>query len=446
MLAPEDYGVLSLMIIFTNLATVFIQTGFNTALIQNKDVTEKDYSSVMWLSLMIALFMYGIIFIAAPYIATYYSMPGIIFPLRVLALMLFPGAINSVQLAKVTREMDFKKIFYSNVGAITVSGIAGIIFAYLGMGIWALVIQTMLNVTVACIVMAFVVDWHPKFILEMHRVKNLFSFGWKLLVSSLLDTAYQEIQSLVIGKKYDSGTLGYYNRGKQFPQFVINAINGTVQSVMLPAMSVEQDNQSNIKYLVRNSIRISSYLVFPIMAGLAGVAMPLVSILLTEKWLPCVPYMQICCFSLAFYPVHSCNLQAINAMGRSDIFLTLEVIKKTIGIIALVIAVVCFDSPMAIAMTGAITTIISFFINAYPNIKLLNYTYYEQIRDIVPSMSMALIMLWIVLLINNIGMNVYITLVIQVFVGIICYLMMSLIFRVDAFKIILSKIKVSRNK
>ena len=237
LLLPEHYGVLSIMLIFTTLANVFVQNGFNTALIQNPDVTEEDYSSVFWISLGFAGILYGVMYFIAPLIATFYKMPDIVQPFRVLSLMLIPGALNSIQLAKVSREMDFKKIFTSNIGGILVSGIVGILLAYMGFGIWALVFQTLLNIVFACIVMLFTVKWKLRFRCNLSRIKVLLSFGWKLLVSSLLDTLYQDLSSLVIGKKYNSDTLGFYNRGKQFPQFIINAINGSVQSVLLPAMS-----------------------------------------------------------------------------------------------------------------------------------------------------------------------------------------------------------------
>lgn len=433
LLDPEHYGVLSLMIIFTTLANVFIQHGFNTSLIQNKDVAEEDYSSVLWVTLGAAGIIYAVLYFAAPLIADFYAMPDIVAPFRVLALMLIPGAVNSIQLAKVSREMDFKKVFYSNMGGIAVSGTVGIAMAYAGAGLWALVAQNLLNICVACVVMGFTVNWRPKFVCNLKRVGVLFSFGWKLLVSALLDTLYQDLRSLVIGKKYDSSTLGYYNRGKQFPQFIINAVNGAVQSVMLPAMSAKQDEMDKVKDLTRYSIMISSYIIFPMMAGLAGIAVPLVSLLLTDKWLPCVPYMQIYCFSLAFYPVHSCNLQAINAMGRSDIFLKLEIVKKCIGISALIIAIACFDSPIAIALTGAVTTVISCFINAYPNKKLIGYSYVEQMRDILPSFIAALAMFVCVSFIGKLEIGVLILLILQIMAGVLVYLAISVIFKITPF-------------
>lgn len=440
LLDPEHYGVLSIMVIFTSLANVFIQHGLNTALIQHKDADDDDFSSVFWVLLLIVGGLYALLFFSAPFIAQFYKMPDIVAPLRVLALVLFPGALNSVQLAKVSRKMDFKKVFYGNVAAIIVSGLAGIIIAYLGGGLWALVIQNVLNVLVACIVMLFTVDFVPKLYCNISRVKVFFSFGWKLLVSSLLDAFYQDLRSLVIGKKYDSGTLGYYNRGKQFPQFIINAVNGAVQSVMLPAMSAEQENQNEVKQMMRTSITMSAYIIFPMMAGLAAVAEPLVTLFLTEKWLPCVPYMQVYCITMAFYPVHSCNLQAINAMGRSDLFLKLEIIKKSYGIIALVIAVLCFNSPLAIAMTGLITTWISWFVNSRPNKKLIGYSVKEQMEDLLPSMLMSVLMAGCVLLVGMLQIHVILKLILQIIVGVIAYLLMSCIVKPKQYRMLMSKV------
>lgn len=441
LLDPEHYGILSMMVIFTTLADVFIQKGFNTALIQNKDVTEEDYSSVFWVSLGIAGLLYAVLFFAAPFIAAFYEMPDMVQPLRVLSLMLIPGAFNSVQLAKVSREMDFKQIFRSNIVGVVISGIIGIILALLGAGLWALVAQTLLNTVFACIVMFITVKWRPHFVCSLSRVKILFSFGWKLLVSSLLDTLYQDIRSLVIGKKYNADTLGYYNRGKQFPQFVINAVNGAVQSVLLPAMSAEQDEPVKVKALMRNSVKLSSYIIFPMMAGLAAVAPALIELLLTEKWLPSVPYMQIYCVSLAFYPVHTSNLQAINAMGRSDIFLKLELVKKAFGLSVLVFAVFCFDSPLAIALTGIFTSVVSCFINAYPNKKLIDYSYLEQMKDILPALAASGVMFVVTSLVDRIGMPVIVTLILQVIAGIAVYIAISAIARLESFLILLDMAK-----
>ncbi len=445
-LGAERYGELSLMIIFTNLANVFIQRGFNTALIQNKDVKEEDYSSVFWVTMGIASILYSILFFAAPGIAVLYKSPGIIVPFRVICLILFPGALNSIQIAKISRNMDFKKIFYGNVAGIVISGIAGIVIAVNGGGLWALVVQTLLNTSVACVVMFAQANLKIRMHINWQRIKALFSFGWKLLVSGLLDTLYQDIRSLVVGVKYDKSTLGYYDRGKQFPHFIINAVNLTVQSVMLPAMSEKQDDKSKVKALMKNSMIISAYAIFPAMAGLAAVASTVVAIILGDKWLPCVPYMQIYCFTFAFYPVHSCNLQAINAMGRSDLFLKLEIVKKVYGLVALTIAVLCFDSPIAIALTGVITTIISCFVNAGPNRKLLDYSYREQFMDILPSFVSSMVMFAIVYAVQWLNLHVVLILILQIISGIAIYAAISLIFKPVPFRMCLEVLKKRRLK
>ena len=440
-LDPEHYGVLSLMVIFTTLANVFIQTGFSTALVQNKDVTEEDYSSVFWVSFGIAGVLYAAIFFAAPFIAAFYQMPDIVAPLRVLSLMLLPGALNAVQLSKVSREMDFKKVFVSNLSGIFVAGIAGIVLALLGFGLWALVAQMVLNVVVVCIVMAATSGLRLRFRCNFRRIRVLFSFGWKVLLSGLIDTLYQDIRSLVIGKRYAADTLGYYNRGKQFPQFIITASNGAVQSVLLPAMSRKQDDPKALRQLTRNAISLSAYIVFPIMAGLAGVATPLVRLLLTEKWLPAVPYLQIYCFSLAFYPIHSANIQAINAMGRSDIFLGMEILKKSIGIAALVIAVWCFDSPIAIAMTGVFTALISGFINAFPNKKLIGYSFGSQLLDIAPSFLLSVVMLLVVLAVGQLALADIFILLLQIVAGVAVYFLGSMLLKLPPYRQLLSTLK-----
>lgn len=445
-LSPNEYGILALMIIFTTLANVFIQNGFNTALIQNKDVIEDDYSSVFWVSFIIAIMLYIFLYFSAPWIGSFYHLTSIVTPFRVLSIMILPGALNSIQIAKISREMDFKKVFICNICATVIAGTISILVALNGGGIWALVIQILLNTIISCILMLLIVKWKPRFVCNLKRVKKLFSYGWKLLVSSLIDTLYQELQSLIVGKKYNSDILGVYDRGKHFPQFIMNAVNGSVQSVMLPAMSEKQEVRMEVKELMRKSIAITSYIVFPMMAGLAGIANPLVTLLLTEKWLSCVPYLQIYCFCFAFYPIHSCNLQAINAMGRSDLFLKLEIIKKTYGFICLMIAVLCFDSPLAIAMTGLVTAWLSWFVNAYPNKKLLGYTFKEQIVDIIPSLLISSIMAVIVLVVGRLEVNKLIGLGIQIIVGIFIYISLSVIVKPQAFIILRNRIIDFRRK
>lgn len=246
---------------------------------------------------------------------------------------------------------------------------------------------------------------------------------------------------LVIGKKYSSGMLGYYNRGKQFPQFINNSVNGAVQSVMLPAMSAKQQNVDDLKSTMRFSIRVSAYIVFPVMAGLIAAAKPLITILLTEKWLPCVPYTQIFCVALAVYPIHSCNLQAYNALGKSDIYLKLEIIKKGCGIVFLFCSVLFFDSIIMIAWSVVATSYLSFMINAIPNYKVLHYSYMEQLGDVVLAAVMSIIMGFLIIQVLKLGLGDIPTIMIQIVVGIVIYIILSLITNNDELKLIFSIIR-----
>lgn len=450
LLSPEYYGVLSIMIVFTNLANVFIQSGFNTALIQNKDITDEDYSSVFWVSTGVAAILYGMIFAGAPAIADFYNMPDIVAPLRVLALMLFPGTLNSIQLAKVMREMDFKKVFSSNIVSILVAGTAGVVLAFLGGGLWALVAQNILTVTVACVVMLFTVNWYPRFICNLRRVAELFRFGWKLLMAGLLDTLETNVYSLIIGKKFDSSTLAFYNRGDQFPAFLINAINNTMSSVLLPAMSAEQDEKEKVKQLVKNAICVSSYIIFPMMAGLACVGTPLIRLLLTEKWLPAVPYMWISCFCYTFYTIYVSNLQAMNAVGRSDWFLKLEIIKKIYSIGLLVVTVVFFDTPMAIAMVGAVTAGLDWYVNSFPNKDLIDYSFLEQVKDISPVFFLTILMMGSVLAVGYgcalMALPDIAILIFQVITGVVVYVVLSAAMKPYPYRVVMQTIQESWKK
>ena len=253
LLSPDDYGVLSLLLIFTALAQVFVQSGLNTALIQRNEIDETDRSSVFFLGLAIAALLYAALFAAAPAIERYFRMAGLARYLRVLALILFPGALTSVQNAVIAREMSFRKLMTASLAATVLSGGVGITMALKGLGVWALVGQQLTNQFSLCVLLLVLVRWRPHFCFSLRRVKSLFSFGWKLLLSSLMDTGYQHLRSFVIGKKFSSGALGYFNRGKQFPELLMNAVNGSIQSVMLPVLSEQQDDLERMKQTMRRS-------------------------------------------------------------------------------------------------------------------------------------------------------------------------------------------------
>lgn len=439
LLSPTDYGTIALITIFITIANVFVQSGFSTALIQKKDANEVDFSSVFYLSLFTSSILYMILFFAAPLIAGFYNLSQLIPIIRVLSITLFFGALNSIQNAVISKKMQFKKLFFSSLGAISVSGIIGVSFAYMGFGVWALVIQQLVNQLAVTIILWFTVKWRPKMMFSFERIKVLFSFGWKLLVSSLIDTLYTNLRSLIIGKIYYPAMLGYYNRGEQFPQIIVTNIDGSIQSVMLPALSVEQDNRVRMKDMVRRSIVTSSFVIFPLMIGLTVIAEPLIKILLTDKWLPSVPFLQIACMSYALYPIHTANLQAINALGRSDIFLKLEIIKKIIGLA--ILGVTIFYGVYAIAIGMLVVGIICTFINAYPNLKLLNYGYMEQLKDIMPSLLLSLVMGAGVYNFRWLNLSIYITLALQIGVGVFVYILMAHFFKLECYSYLVKTCK-----
>ena len=439
LLLPEDYGIIALVVIFTTIAGVFVQSGLNTALIQKKDAEEADFSSVFYLSLFIACLIYVILFFAAPFIAIFYEEPQITSVFRVLSITLFFGAFNSIQNAVVARNMQFKKLFFSSTGAILVSGTIGIYMAYAGFGVWALVGQQISNQLLVTLILWFTVKWRPRLLFSFRRVKSLFSFGWKLLVSSLINTVYNDLRSLIIGKIFKAEMLGFYNRGQQFPSVLVSNIDGSIQSVMFPVLASQQDNRHRVKDMMRRAIVTSSFVIFPMMVGLAVTAEPLVELLLTDKWLPCVPFLQIFCASYALMPIHTANLQAINALGRSDIFLKLEIIKKIVGLS--ILGVTVFYGVYAIALGMVISGIISTFINAYPNKQLLDYSYIEQCNDIMPSLLLSLVMGVAVYSFKWLGLSVPITLIIQICVGVILYVGMAWIFKLECFRYLLNTIR-----
>lgn len=439
LLTPEDYGITGLITVFINVSATFVQSGFGSALVQKSKPTEADYSSVFYLNIIISIVMILILFFTAPYIAGFYDMALLTPVLRACSLTLIFNAFWHVHMAILQKELMFKKLFYANCAASFLSGIAGVIAAYLGYGVWALVLQQVLNSLISTVIVWILVPWRPKWLFSIQSIKELFGFGSRLLCSSLIDTIYGNIQPLIIGKFFSKADLGYYNQGKLIPNVLVNNLNGSIQGVMFPVFAEYQNDQYRLKQLVRRSIVTSCFVVFPMMASLAAVAQSATLILLTEKWLPSVPFMQISCIIYALWPIHTANLQAINAVGRSDIFLKLEIIKKITGI-----AILCVTVPFGIyaMLWGTVFSgVISSFINAFPNRKLLNYGYLEQIKDIVPSLLLSIVMMGICMAVLLLNLNAWITLILQMIAGTVVYLLGAWLFKFEPFFYLLGTLK-----
>lgn len=336
------------------------------------------------------LVLYAGMFFVAPFIAKFYEDISLTPIVRVISLTIIISGVKGIQQSYVSKNMLFKKFFYSTLGGTIFSAILGIYLAYAGAGVWAIVVQQLSNTTIDTFILWITVKWRPKKLFSWKRLKKLLSFGWKMLVSALLDTIYTNIRSLVIGKMYSSADLAFYNQGDKLPSVIVNNINTSIDSVLLPTLAKEQDDRERVKNMTRRAIKISTYIMAPLMMGLAFCATSVVDLVLTEKWLPCVPFLQIFCITYMFYPVHTANLNAIKAMGRSDLFLKLEIAKKIVGMILLLSTM--WFGVMAMAYSLLVSMITCMIINSWPNRQLLNYSFKEQMIDIFPSVTLAVVM------------------------------------------------------
>lgn len=436
LLSPEDYGTIALVTVFTTILQVFVDSGLGTALIQKKNADDLDFSSVFYFNFVVCIILYMGMFLAAPVIARFYGDSSLVPIIRVISLTIVISGVKGIQQSYVSRNMLFKRFFFATLGGTIFSAFLGVGLAYAGFGVWAIVAQQLSNTMIDTLILWITVKWRPKKMFSWKRLKGLLSFGWKLLVSSLLDTVYNNLRNLIIGKFYSSADLAYYNQGDKFPKLIVTNINSSIDSVLLPTLSSAQDDRERVKNMTRRAIKTSTYIMAPLMVGLAFCATPIVRLVLTEKWLPCVPYLQIFCITYMFWPIHTANLNAINAMGRSDYFLKLEIAKKTIGMI-LLLSTMRFGV-MVMAYSLLISSITSQIINSWPNKRLLGYGYLEQLRDIFPSIMTALFMGGCVNLVKLFGLSDLLTLLIQVSLGAIIYIGLSSLLHLEAYQYLTS--------
>lgn len=439
MLAPSVFGTVAKVTIITSILLVFVDSGMANSLIQKKDPDDLDFSSVFFFNLAFCLVLYAGLFAAAPAIARFYKDAQITAIIRVLGLTVVVAGVKNVQQAYVSKTLQFKRFFFATLGGTLLSAVVGIAMVYAGFGVWAIVAQQLTNVTVNTGILWLTVGWKPKLMFSFARLKGLLSYGWKLLVSGLLDTVYNKLREILIAVFYTDADLAFYNRGMTYPNLLVENINASIDSVLLPVLSAEQEHKEQVRNMTRRAIRISTYVMMPLMMGLAVCAEPLIRLLLTEKWLPCVPYLRIFCFSYAFYPLHTANLNAIKAMGRSDLFLKLEIIKKVIGVA--VLAITLPYGVYAMALSLLFTSVLSQLINSWPNAKLLGYSYAKQLKDMLPAILLSIVMGLVVYPISFFGWSDWLTLPVQVIVGAAVYIAGSVVFKLDSFNYLLSILK-----
>lgn len=430
-LVPEDYGTVTLIGIFITILSVFVYNGFSGALVQKKDADETDFSSVFYAQMVLCVALYALVFFAAPLVAGLYGRPEMVAMLRVLGITILVAGVQNVQIAYVERSLQFKRFFFASLGGTLGAAVVGIVLALRGFGAWALIAQSLFDIVVDTIILWFTVPWRPKRLFSFARLKELFDYGWKLLASALLDTVFGNLQSLVIGKVYTASDLAFYDRGTSWPRLVTENINASIDSVLFPTMSAEQDDIERLRALTRRAIVTATYAMAPLLMGLAFCGEPLVELILTEKWLPIVPFQVVFCVVYLFFPIHTANLNALKAMGRSDIFLRLEIVKKVVGL-ALLVASVPFGV-FAIALSQLVFSAVSMAVNAWPNKRLLGYGLAEQLKDIAPSILIAVFMGFCVYWFKYVPLNDILILLLQLVVGAALYLGLSAAFRLESF-------------
>lgn len=426
-LIPDDYSVVSIITIFFTFCNVIISGGLNTSLIQKKDSDVLDYSSVLYISLGMAAVLYVVMFFSAPFIARLYDKEVLVLMIRIMAITFFVNALKAVLSAYISSTLQFRKFFYSTIIGTIISAFIGIWMASQGFGAWALIAQQMSNGIIDTCVLLFTTK--IRFVLKISwgRLKGLLSYGWKIFVASIISVIYEDIRPLIVGLKFSPTDLAYYNKGNSFPGMLNSTISDTLSAVLFPVMSKVQDSKEEMLSYTRHYMRVGSFIVFPLMAGFAAVAENFVSVVLTDKWLPIVPYIYIFCITHMFNIIQTGNLQVIRASGRSDIILKLEIIKKTSYLVILLSFIFLSDSPIMLAASGVVCTAIASLSNAFPNRKLIGYTYMRQIIDMLPNLLISILMFIVVYVVGKANINTFLLLVIQILVGVGVYIVLSIL-------------------
>lgn len=441
LLDPADFGQIAIIMVFINLAQILIDSGLSTALIQSTKTREEDYSTVLYTSLVISGCLIATLYAVTPAIASFYESEALIKPLRVFSFSLLIGALNAVLIAKMQREMLFKKLMCCNLGATLISGALGIYCAFLSMGVWALVIYFFATTLVAALFMLLATGWRPRWCYSLQRASELFSFGWKMMISGLLCGFYHDLRTLIIGKLYAPRDLGYYNRGDQFPSVISNSLDNAVQSVMFPVMSTAQHDPASVRRILKHTLTMSCWVITPLMMVLSAMSEPMIRLLLTEKWLPCVPYMQVLCIGYATLPWTSSNLIALKSIGRSDLYMRLEVFRRGVMLVILLLSIFCFDSLIAIAIGMAVSSWLDYAITTWPIGRLLHYKLREQLIDIRKVVFASVITALLVYCVDLLAWRDWITVLVQGGVAVCVYLLLCRWIRIEAFELFINKMR-----
>lgn len=430
LLLPQDFGVVAIVMVFIHIADIIVQSGFSTALIQKQNIDNLDYSSVFFFSIGLSILFYTVIYLISPAIATFYKMPILKVLLPVLAITLIPGSLNSVQIAYAEKQMNFKILFKCNLLSIIISSFVSIVMAFLNFGVWALVVQKLIYQFLFSFILLFCIEWKPSFIISFARLKEIYNYGVFILGVSLIERIYRESLNLVVGKIYGPSQLAYYNRGESFPVMMLGNINDGTQAVMFSALSSKQGNKDALRTITARNLKSISLIVVPVLMGLFVTGKNLILLLLTEKWLPCLLFLQVSCIKFLFYPLYSSNIQVLKALGKSKVYFYYVIFHK---IIMLVIITMIFKKGIeTLILLDAITFIIYSLISSIPNKKYIGYGLKEQLLDLIPIYLISFVMSFLVYMLDSLRLVASITFLLQIIVGFLTFIYLAYKFRLES--------------
>ncbi|MBR5696118.1 MAG: lipopolysaccharide biosynthesis protein [Paludibacteraceae bacterium] len=426
LLSPEDYGLVAMPMVFLSLALCFVDSGFGSALIRKPDLKDEDITTAFYFNIIAGFVCYLILFFISPLVADFYNAPILTDLLKVTAIGMFIGSFCTVQQALLTKQIDFKRQAKISLCASIVGGLIGVTLALTGFGVWALVFQALFAQCVRAILLWRTSVWRPHGHWSNESFRYLWNYGSKMLASAILDTLYINIYPIVIGKMFSKADLGNYTTANHFASLPSSNLTGVLQRVTFPVLSTIQNDDERLARNYRKILRLSAFIVFPLMMGLSSAGEPFVRVFLGDKWEGCIILLQLACFYMMFYPIHAINLDLLQVKGRSDLFLKLEIIKKVLGV-----AVMCLAIPHGIVVmvaSGIVTSILALAINTYYTGKLINVGFFRQMRDILPIFLVGMAMWTAIILFNHIMPNMYIALPCDIVIGVILYIGSSMIF------------------
>lgn len=444
LLTPSDFGLLAIVNVLITLLGVAVENGLNVSLIQKQNVREIDYSTVFYINTIASILLYVCLFFAAPYFSMFYQIPSLTSIIRVLGIRIIISGCLSTHRAIIIKRIDFKLMFSASIWGAAISGFFGILLAYLGYGVWALVWQTLISSSVISIMTLRYVKWRPTKAISLGIARTHFSYGWRIVATEFITSLFVNVRSLLIGKLYSTEALAFYTQGQKIPDLLMSSIGSSLSSTLFPVLSSLSEDTYRVKLAMKRTIKMSAYLLFPLFIGLAIVAEPLIVVLLTNKWVDSVPYLRIICIVYLTMPFNSVNYQAIKAIGRSDLFLRTDLLKKTVSLVVLGISL--SYGVLAIAISSIIDNIFTTILNAFPIKKTLKYGLLEQIKDVIVFIPLCLIMGVVVWLTSCIPVPMSLSLLIQVIAGVFAYITASHFFKVSEYFFIVKALKDLYNR